>query len=484
MSPTPTASEAPRRRHWSRWAPRWLVIAHRYLGVAVGLLMLMWCLTGVTMLFVHYPEVTETQRLAWLKPVDWSRCCTFGEAVQGPVMVSGAQVEDLAGAPVMRLRLVSGERTLIDLASGREIHHIDDATARAVAAETCGGCRVAAAASIASDQWTVTGAFTKDRPLWRVRLADGRGTDVYVSGRSGEVVQRTTAVGRALNWIGAVPHWLYPAILRQDTKLWTQVVVWTSLAGVFLTVTGLYLGLVAWRPFGDKRLSPYRGLMTWHHLASLAAGVLTLTWIASGLFSMNPWGFLESREGPAVERLAGEAPTFSDVQAAIRAAAAARPVAAQVRTAPFDGRLHLMVGDRRLDAQGRPAPLSPADLAAAGAKLGPAARQEMIAEGDAYYFTHHETAVLPAWRVVLTDGTRFYLDPHSGELLASFDAPARGFRWLHLGLHRLDFVPGFDRGAGWATAMVLLLAGVTLGVAVGVWLAWRRMMSDLGALRR
>ena len=69
--------------------------------------------------------------------------------------------------------------------------------------------------------------------------------------------------------------------------------IWLALGvGIFLTVTGLYLGVVAWRPWRDARLTPFRGWMAWHHLTGLAAGVLTLTWVASGLVSMNPWGFL------------------------------------------------------------------------------------------------------------------------------------------------------------------------------------------------
>ena len=62
MSATPTASE--RRR--GAWAPRWLVVLHRYLGVAVGLLMLMWFATGAVMLFVPYPSLPESERLAAL----------------------------------------------------------------------------------------------------------------------------------------------------------------------------------------------------------------------------------------------------------------------------------------------------------------------------------------------------------------------------------------------------------------------------------
>lgn len=490
MSPTPTASRAPVDGPLKQggvrkaWAPRWLVILHRYVGVAVGLLMLLWCLSGIVMLFVHYPDVSRDERLARLAPIDWSRCCTFGNSVQAPLQVSSAAVEDLAGSPVLRLRLAGGERQVIDLATGRPVHHVSRETALAAAFVFRGARGGGTVTPVVRDQWTVSGEFNRGRPFWRVRLADREATDVYVSQAGGEVMQRTTASARVLNWLGAVPHWLYPTVLRQDTKLWGQVVIWTSLVGTFLTLTGLYLGVAAWRPFHDRRLSPFRGLMTWHHLVGLATGVLTLTWVFSGLVSMNPWGFLESPEDPAIGRLAGEPPTFGDVQMALSAVAGRHPAAAQVRVAPFAGQLFVLAGGQRYDAHGRLAPLTAPDLVKAGDSLGAVAGQGIVPAEDAYYFAHHEPVTLPAWRVLREDGTRVYLDPATGEPLAVIDPAAQQYRWLHKGLHRLDIIPGFDRGLGWSLAMVVLLAAVTAGVGTGVWLGWRRIVSDVGQLRR
>ncbi len=483
MSATATTSDPKRPAHPARrtaWAPRWLVIAHRYLGVAMGALMLLWCLSGVVMLFVAYPSVSQDERLARLPRIDWSHCCVIAGAAAADAAVRSATIEQLPGAPVLRLKLADGSRRVVDLSNG----HILAGTSRVEALAVAQGWgRPATIAPVVRDQWTVSGEFNRDRPLWRVRLADAQASDVYVSGATGEVVQRTTRASRVLNWMGAVPHWLYPTLLRQYPKAWGQVVIWTSLAGVFLTMVGLYLGLVAWRPFGDKRLSPFRGLMTWHHLTGLATGVLALTWVASGLFSMNPWGFLESPEDPAAERIGGPAPAFADVQTALESVAARAPTAAQVKLATFAGRPYVMAGGQRLDGQGRPSPLMPADLAAAGARLGAVAGQGLLTREDAYYFTHHQAVALPAWRVLTTDGRRYYLDPRTGALAASFDGPAKGYRWLHEGLHRLDFVPGFRRGAVWASVTLVLLLSVTFGVGTGVWLGWRRIGLDLAEIR-
>ena len=484
MSPTATRSEAlaaaPRARPAWSWAPHWLVLAHRYLGAVLGLLMLVWCLSGAVMLFAPYPSVSQAERLAALPRIDWTHCCRVS-SVGAEEPVAAASVEQLAGRPALRLRLADGGARLVDLSSGEPWGPVTREQALAVAA---GWGRPEQATPLLRDQWTVSGEFDHARPFWRVRLAGAAKTDVYVSRKSGEVAQRTTAGSRWAAWFGAVPHWLYPTLLRQNTKLWTQVVVWTSLAGTFLTLAGLYLGLLAWGRSRDRRVSPFRGLMAWHHLGGLFAGVLTLTWVASGLVSMNPWGFLESAGDDGRQRIAGAPPPFAAVEQAIEGAQRAAPAVADARLATLDGHVFLIAGDRRLKSDGAREPLSEADLAAAGRRAGAVAEQGPMSEEDAYYFSHHEPVVLPVWRVLLNDGRRLYLDPHSGELLARVDGPGRGYRWLHQGLHRLDFVPGLRSGPAWAAAVLILLASATFGVATGAWLGLRRLVNDLASLAR
>ena len=64
------------------------------------------------------------------------------------------------------------------------------------------------------DQWTVAGEFDYDRPLFRYDLNDDAGTEVYVSSRSGKVVLTTTRGARVANYLGSIPHWIYPTPLR------------------------------------------------------------------------------------------------------------------------------------------------------------------------------------------------------------------------------------------------------------------------------
>ena len=112
---------------------------------------------------------------------------------------------------------------------------------------------------------------------------------------NGQIVLWTTASQRFWNWLGTIPHFLYFTKLRSDVVLWSQIVIWAATLGTFLALFGLYLGIA--QLGSAARLSPYRGLLSWHHIVGLLFGLVTLTWVVSGLVSMNPWGFLERPRG-------------------------------------------------------------------------------------------------------------------------------------------------------------------------------------------
>src|SRR5262249_53878119 len=96
----------------------------------------------------------------------------------------------------------------------------------------------------------------------------------------------------------------------------------------------------------------------------------------------------------------------------------------------------------------------------------------------AYYFDRHDDhVILPVYRVVSHDSqhNRYYLDPLTGALLASFDANARWYRWLHQGLHTLDLAPALRARPMWDVVMLLLLSGTTVIAATGAYVGIRRL---------
>src|ERR1700733_6792465 len=101
------------RQHNITAMTRWLLLLHRYLGIGLGLLMAMWCLSGVVMMYVSYPALTEAARTRPLAPIAWDGCCLLPESLRSdPKPLAGAQIEMLAGRPVLYLE---GQSQPIDL---------------------------------------------------------------------------------------------------------------------------------------------------------------------------------------------------------------------------------------------------------------------------------------------------------------------------------------------------------------------------------
>src|SRR5262245_53613624 len=114
------------------------------------------------------------------------------------------------------------------------------------------------------DQWTVAGDFDNDRPLFRHRLNDNAGTEIYVSSRSSKVVLTTTRNERLATYAGSIPHWIYPTELRHHRKAWSALMWWLSLLATLGATIGVIIGLVR---LGGAPV--YQDLQRWHHVCGL-----------------------------------------------------------------------------------------------------------------------------------------------------------------------------------------------------------------------
>src|SRR5262249_37218612 len=358
--------------------------------------------------------VQEAERVRIQSPISWQSCCNY-ESLLDDAQISRAQMESHLGMPALRLRVLGERDFLFDLTNGARIP-IDADTARKVVLEASPGV-IGRAASIVDyeqvpyDQFTL-GRAPRDRPFHRFEFDDPDRTTIYVSGTTGQIVTWTTAGHRFWNWLGTIPHFLYFQSLRVQQQLWSQTVIWTSLLGTFLTVVGIILGVVQFGRGKEGKLSPYRGWFYWHHVIGLIFGVLTLTWVLSGLISMNPWGFLEGRGRGEASLVEGSSPRWKDIKESLEAVRTqlAGSGVVSLTTAPFGGRLYWMAtfndgGVKRLDISGRVAPTSNGELAQAAQRIAgdrAIAEQGLVNQEDAYYYARQrrrfDEVVLPVYR--------------------------------------------------------------------------------------
>lgn len=510
-----------------------LIFLHKWLGVTLALLFLMWFISGVVLYYVPFPDLLQAERLAGLPPLQLPEgCCMTAEQASGSAalnvseirlgMHEGKAVWRLLGKPVNDA-LAAPQWRAVDAQSGQILPVLSADAARKVA-EAFSGKKSLFAEPLVRDQWTVAQGLDPYRPLMRVEMDGQDGLELYVSPSAAEVVRDTRRAERFWNWVGAVPHWIYFTQLRRYPNAWHNVVVWLSIPGVILCVTGVVLGV--WHLFlNQARWIPYRRFwMRWHHIAGLAAAIFTLTWIFSGLLSMNPFGVFSPRGALAAERLQWSGPTvtatLSPAQALISVAGLENLPGLEIREIDL---LHVAgqswyrlrsQSSQALVRADMPAGTTPApplanlpdDTVQASlrrlrfdtATAGQPALTRLTAYDDLYYAREvnantRYTRPLPVWRAQWTDGSIIYADPASARLLLRADASNRWQRVLYNGLHSFDFAPLLARPLLRSVLVVgLSLLGTALCLTSCV-IAWRvlvprrqraALLHALGTLRQ
>lgn len=493
-------------------AKKLVIFLHKWLGVVLALFFLMWFVSGVVLYYVPFPSLTQAERLAAMPPLALpAGCCLPApEAAERAGLRPGAgeaRLGMLGDAPVWRMQAtaVAGAADApprprwhtVDARTGVRVPPLDDAQAAAVA-EAFSGRRATGTERLERDQWTVPQGLDVHRPLVKVLLDGEDGLELYVSPGAAEVVRDTRRAERFWNWLGAVPHWIYPTVLRQFPKAWHHVVVWLSIPGVLLAATGIVLGV--WQLFlNRRRWIPYRKFwMRWHHILGLGAAVFTLTWMFSGLMSMNPFGVFTGRAADPQARTqwAGEPPRMARGPAeAVALATADGIVPLELDTLRIAGQAWYRVRgqgegavQRLVRADGPEATLARAvpDATVLAALQGlrpgspPPAIEQLTQYDGLYYARHHDAAStafnrpLPVWRAHWAgDDVSVYADPASARIVLRADATTPWQRVLYNGLHSLDFAPLLARPLLRTVLVVgLSLLGIALCITSCV-IAWR-----------
>jgi hypothetical protein len=472
-----------------------LVVVHRWLGIAGCTFFVLWFASGLVMLYVGFPDLSGAERLRYRAPLDWRQVSITPDEAMHRLALEGfpreLKLEMSGDRPVYRIASSTGP-TWVSAVDGQPIEAVDADAARDVAARALGESP-GPVTTLEMDQWTVAGTFDGHRPLHRVTFADEPGTNLYVSSRSGEIVLDSTARERTWNWVGSVVHWIYFKDLRAHSKVWSQVVKWTSGVCIFVAMTGLWLGIerFRWRRGdGSVAITPFRRWMAWHHVAGLVGGIAVLTWTFSGWLSMGPAVPWNSKLDPE-RRAAGLAayaghsePTFGStlqVLHSLQGTDAREATFAWVRGKPQITLLDSRGQRRTLDAvTGEPRQWSREAIVAGAAGLVPGANltsAKLLTQEDAYWHSQDTQRSLPILRLEFDDEERtwVHIDPASGRIAGWLQSGDRVHRWLFDALHTFDF--------GWLLAhdsvrlaliWILSIAGLVLSIS-GTVIGWRRL---------
>jgi hypothetical protein len=497
--------------------------------MALSLLFLMWFLTGIGMIWSRgMPRLNAEMRIARMGPLDLAAVRLSPAEAAGGAGLLGRPPEvtllTVMDRPAYRFE---GRDMLTVFADTGELFSsltLEEAIRIASRFLDVPGDKIAYDDLLADpDQWTLT--LGRHLPMYRLKVDDGEGTEVYVSPREGEVVQFTTRRGRALAWVSVIPHFLYFRALRLDAGLWNGLMTWGAGLGVVVSLAGLLLGLMHLRGPASFRVRdlvsaiPFRGWLRWHYAAGLAFGLLTLTFVGSGLLSMEPWEWTRRDESLAAatrEAFPGGAGELSDYPSPGEVDWSAIPGSGGIREIEFTrilGRPRLIArgGPSRAAAMGWPdgghqpyfvertrdaervvvsattfevqEPVAREEIvsrleAATGARVIEAARLDAY---DSYYYSREARSPLPVLRLKLDDPDRtwIYVDPDVAQVVGRISRVNRVERWVYAGLHTFDFPFLYDRRPVWVALVVLVCLGGALVSGLGFVMGVRRIFGGL-----
>lgn len=504
-----------------------LIYSHRWLGIVLGLVFVVWFVSGIFFMYWGMPHLKAEERLMRMRPLDLSTArVTPAEAAhsQGLSSPSRVRIAMLGDRPIYRFQ--SGPEWIAIYADTGELlpaMNAEQATAvmRSFVREHANTVRYDAYLTD-SDQWTLQSVVRDLMPLHRFALGDAADTYFYVSEKTGEAVMKTDASGRLRGFWSSVLHWLYFTPFRRHTQFWNRSVVWGSLIGCVMCILGLVIGI--WRYGLSPRFrlkgvhshSPYAGMMKWHHYAGLLFGVFGFTWAFSGALSLGPFQFLRGTPmtqhqrdaatgGPVnlepitIDRLHG-------VVSAIKPSFTPKELDfLQFRGEPFfiayrpplpneaDQWRHTSISDflslqlnrehvivsAHAPEQGifqRFSDNAMLEVARAAMPDMPIQDAVWLHEYDSYYYSQKGTRPLPVLRVRFDDPQRtwLYLNPQHGQMIRQ-ERMTRVNRWLYHGLHSLDFPFMYYRRPLWDIVLIALsIGGIVLSVTT-FWPAFRRL---------
>lgn len=264
---------------------------HRYLGILLSLIFVMWFLSGMVMVFAPgYPRAPRTDPSAttlngnWI-PLDSLVKNAIGEHHSpASVTFSGKDGRDL-------VTITSADTSVIlDATTGLEYHN-PKLTPEEVAEKYCNAPIDRIDTLTKVDQWIPFGRYEQQMPIYKFHFNDPEKHQLYVTS-SGSLIQMTDKGQRLKAWFGTIPHWIYFTFIRKHQQTWIDVVSWAALLGCVMCLAGIIIALIDWwrhsRRCGVFSMPYRKKLWRWHFVLGLLFGWCCITFAFSGYMSLAP----------------------------------------------------------------------------------------------------------------------------------------------------------------------------------------------------
>lgn len=470
---------------------KFMFTTHKVLGTLLSALFLVWFISGLVMIYHTFPKVSAKDR-ATKQEILTSSLPSAGEIVQR--IPSDEQIESMSvnrylGQTVFHIRTDKGRYDL-PADSTEQLPVVNRERIETIARLWCQAPIERIDTLQHLEQWIPFGFLKKELPIYKFYFNDKEKHQLYISSKSGDVLQFTSSSQRFWAWVGAIPHWVYFTMLRQDIQLWKTTVIWLSAVGCIMTIAGLYIGIYAFvRVRRRKRefATPYKKKWyRWHHVAGTLFGIFVLTWVFSGMMSLADapqWLAKTHKTYPVDSIMDKNKPAIQDYPLDYREVIKEKGNVTQIEWSNFSSKpvYHIQLGGKKesIDASGsvvRPLHLSEAEIREAIAAIHPEERiinTQLLTDYDTYYVARSGHLALPVYKVKIdnADQTCYYINPKNGQY-RSVNTHKRWNFWMYQGMHSLKFNWLVAHPVLWSIVMWVLMLGGTFvsfsGVVLGV----------------
>ncbi len=249
----------------------------------MSLMCLIWFLTGIILIFTGYPHASREKRFLHLETFSAQEF----QNLQAPdsTFKGSVELEKYLGQPVYRVSSGRKKQKVYNAQTLEPLKTFTIQQANKIASSYTKSTSHKILISYQLDQWVPWSYYKTLLPFYKCYMNDDAHSVVYVSQKTGSIIQKTTRKERWIAYFSAIPHWVYFVSLRNQMGLWKTIMIILSVLGLLASISGIAVGFFRKK---KKSITPYKKFnYKWHHIFGYFFGVFVFTFILSGLISIT-----------------------------------------------------------------------------------------------------------------------------------------------------------------------------------------------------
>lgn len=465
---------------------------HRILGTLLSILFLIWFLSGFVMIYHTFPKVDIQDKYRAMQTFD------IKDISPDTLPVFIPEEETITRILLQK----QGDQTIFNIKTDKQTYQVSTSNPaersrpvsfediRNYAKQWCSATIEKTDTLYKLEQWIPFSHYREDMPIYKFYFADPLKHQLYISSVTGETLQFTDKNSRFWAWLGAIPHWVYFTGLRQNVRLWKDVIIWLSGIGCIMCLTGTILGIRSYYRYFKKKkcgIFPYKKpVYKWHHILGLIFGLFVFTFAFSGMMSLATvpqW--ISKQHNPDIQKqILQKGKTLPLERYRTNGHTLSLQYPSGVKSVEWtsfgDIPLYKIVaGDTLLILNAstthvQPLMLTEKEIESYLSRIHSEDKSvQLIHDYDNYYIARKTKLPLPVYKVCINDPDQsvYYINPRNGDI-RYFNANMRIRKWTYQGLHSFSFKWLLDRPLLWNIVMWTTMIGGTIvsftGILLGI----------------